>query len=246
MQNQKVIERLGYSSNEAKVYLTSLTLGEAHISDIAKKLDMPRSTVQEIAERLHEEGLMSFYVIRRYKYWVAADPQQLLLKLKERENMVEEAIPKLVALKKTARKHAQNLTQLDDLNPLKQVADGMHQPVLITNHNAEILYINDAWKAQFGHSLEALEGKHTRVLKSGKTHRTEYDRLWQTLRAGKLFTSTAIFNQTKDKTDITCLTVIFPVMYGNRKFYVQILENLNNQNSDLKNFATDFNQSLKT
>jgi len=38
MQYQKVIEQLGYSPREAKVYLASLRLGEAHISDIAEKV----------------------------------------------------------------------------------------------------------------------------------------------------------------------------------------------------------------
>jgi len=52
MQNQKVLEQLGYSANEAKVYLTSLAMGEAHVSDIAEKAKIPRSTVQVIVERL--------------------------------------------------------------------------------------------------------------------------------------------------------------------------------------------------
>jgi sugar-specific transcriptional regulator TrmB len=127
MQNQKVIELLGYSSNEAKVYLAALTLGESHISDIAEKVKMPRSTVQVIVERLHKDGLMNFYVMRRYKYWVAEDPAQLLEQLKHREELIGEAMPNLIALKLKARKRLHASKQFEDIGPLRNIADGMQR-----------------------------------------------------------------------------------------------------------------------
>ncbi len=246
MQNQKVIERLGYSPNEAKVSLASLALGEAHIPDIAEKLDMPRSTVQAIAERLVEDGLMTFYVMRRYKYWVAEDPSNLLAKLKERENMVAEAIPHLVALKQQARKRAQSYKHIDDLGPLKGMADGMSQPVLVANSEAEIRYVNPAWEKQFGHTFAEVAGKDTRILKSGKTPPAEYDRLWQTLKAGGLFTSSAIVDQRKDGSTFTFFTIIFSVTYGNRKFYVQILEATPRHHGELEEIFAEFAEATKS
>lgn len=100
MQVQKVIEQLGYTSKEAKVYLAALGLGEAHISDIAAKVQMPRSSVQLIVDKLHNDGLMNFYVQRRYKYWVAEKPERLIDQLRSREEMVQEALPELARLKK--------------------------------------------------------------------------------------------------------------------------------------------------
>jgi PAS domain S-box-containing protein len=245
MQNQKVIERLGYSPKEAKVYLASLMLGEAHISDIAHKVDMPRSTVQTIAERLHEDGLMNFYVMRRYKYWVAEDPNQLLSTLKEREEMVEEAIPNLVALKQKARQRIKDFKQLEDLTPLKNVADGMHQPVLVANSDTEIRYVNEAWQTLFGHELDEMIGHPTTVLRSGKTPPAEYERLWRTLRADKLFESDSIIDQKKDGTTFTLFTIIFPVTYGNRKFYVQILEDRPKQNDEVHAIKKEFTEAIK-
>jgi len=66
MQNQKVLELLGYTSKEAKVYLTVLS-GECYVSDIAARVKMPRSSVQIIADKLHAEGLLNFCSMRRYK-----------------------------------------------------------------------------------------------------------------------------------------------------------------------------------
>jgi sugar-specific transcriptional regulator TrmB len=99
MQIQKVIERLGFSSKEAKVYLASLSLGESRISDIAEKVKIPRSSAKIIADKLHREGLMNFFVMHRYKYWVAEDPVRLLEKLKERESALQTIIPKLISLR---------------------------------------------------------------------------------------------------------------------------------------------------
>ena len=98
MQNQKVIEQLGYSSSEAKVYLASLALGSAHISDIAAKVKMPRSSVEAILHRLHEGGLMNFYVTRRYRYWVAEKPEKLVDQLRRREEVLHVAMPSLTRL----------------------------------------------------------------------------------------------------------------------------------------------------
>lgn len=238
MQNQKVLEELGYTPNEAKVYLASLSLGEAQISDLAERVEMPRSTVQVIAERLHEEGLMDFYIMRRHKYWVARDPVLLLEKAQAQELMIHEAIPNLIKLRQKARRQIQNFKTFDDFKSLKDVADGMTQAVLIASNQAEIRYVNRAWEAMFGHECEEMLGKSTNVLKSGKTPPKEYERLWKCLRAGSLFTSEEIVDQKSDGTFFTPFTTIFPVSYGNRTFYVQILESRFYTGTDEKNLST--------
>lgn len=100
VQTQKVVEQLGYTPNEAKVYIATLQLGECHISDIAHKLKMPPSSVQIIIDKLHKNGLVNFYTKKRYKYWVAENPERLLTQLQQREAMVREAMPALSRLRK--------------------------------------------------------------------------------------------------------------------------------------------------
>src|SRR3989344_4938637 len=95
MQAQKIIEQLGFSAKEAKVYLAALNLGEAHISDIAEKVKLPRTSAQMIVDKLHKEGLMNFYVMRRYKYWTAEKPERLMMLLQEREAILRSAMPNL-------------------------------------------------------------------------------------------------------------------------------------------------------
>jgi sugar-specific transcriptional regulator TrmB len=103
MNIQKVIEQLGYKRKEAEFYLASLQLGEAKISDLAEKLKIPRTSALMIAEKLQKDGLLSYYVKRLNKYWVAENPDKLLSKLKTLETTLLSVLPSLKAMElKTA------------------------------------------------------------------------------------------------------------------------------------------------
>ena len=95
---QQVIEKLGYKRREAQLYIAALVLGEAKVSDLAEKLKIPRTSAIVIAEKLHKEGLLNYYVKCFNKYWVAENPDNLLLKLKENETTLQAVLPKLKAL----------------------------------------------------------------------------------------------------------------------------------------------------
>ena len=98
MNIQKVIEQLGYKRKEAQLYLAALLLGESKVSDLAEKLKIPRTSAIVIAEKLHKEGLLNYYVKRFNKYWVAESPDKLLLKLKEGEATLQAVLPELKAM----------------------------------------------------------------------------------------------------------------------------------------------------
>ncbi|PIR86203.1 hypothetical protein COU14_00260 [Candidatus Kaiserbacteria bacterium CG10_big_fil_rev_8_21_14_0_10_44_10] len=227
MQNQKVIEQLGYSPKQAKVYLASLSLGEAHISDIASKVKMPRSTVQVIVDELHKGGLMNFYVMRRYKYWVAEKPETLLENFQKREKMMKDALPKLTALRFEARKgNKYDKNYKKSIDTFRTIADASLQAVLITNSDAEIEYANTVWLKQFGYSLNEVRGENPRLFKSGKTPQSVYKKMWSALSRGTMFQSDEIVDKRKDGTHFNLLTTIFPVQHGNRTFYIQILDDI--------------------
>ncbi len=227
MQNQKVIEQLGYSPKEAKVYLTALTLGEAHISDIAEKVKLPRSSVQMIVDKLHTDGLMNFYVMRRYKYWVAENPERILTNLERREKNVRDAIPALQEIRKQARSNRRYKKNDDKkLTLFRMMADVSPQPVLIVNEEAAIEYVNAAWEEQFGYSLREVKGNNPRMFKSDKTPPQVYVRMWSALSKGKMFQSDEIIDKRKDGSFFNLLTTIFPLIHNGRTLYVQILDDI--------------------
>lgn len=90
-----VIEQLGYPPNEVRLYLASLDIGEATITDLAEKVGMPRTSVQTIIADMHKRGLMNYYQKKRRRYWVAENPEKLLITLKEREAALKSIMPEL-------------------------------------------------------------------------------------------------------------------------------------------------------
>lgn len=227
MQVQKVIERLGYSANEAKVYLAALALGEAHISEVAARAKLPRTSAQTVIDKLHKDGLVNFYVQRRYKYWVAENPEQLLASLRRREEAMREAMPTLNAMRREHwKKPSRGKSPARDIGFFRILADGADQPLLIANEEIEIEYVNVAWERQFGYALEDVRGENPRMLKSGKTPESVYERMWESLRSGSIFQSDEIIDKRKDGTHFNLLTTIFLVNHQGALYYIQILDDI--------------------
>lgn len=227
MNTQKVIELLGFSPKEAKVYLAALSLGEAHISDIATKVKLPVSSTQIIADKLHDNGLMNFYVMRRYKYWVAENPEHLLVTLRNREKLVQEAMPELMELREAAwNKRKTKVARVSEWEPFRALADGSPQAILITDEKAAIVYVNAHWEKQFGYSLDEVRNQNPRMLQSGKTPREVYQRMWEVLHKDQIFQSDEIVDKKRDGTYFTLLTTILPARHKNKLFYIQILDDI--------------------
>lgn len=226
MQLQRVIEELGYTAKEAKVYLAMLALGEAHVSDIAEKVKLPRTSVQAIVEKLRVDGIANFYVQRRYKYWVAESPELILASFRKREEAMRAALPAFAALKRTRVKARLRQIDVRNMETLRVLADGSAQSVLIANEHAEIVYVNGPWQAQFGYSLEEVQGENPRILQSGKTPRDVYKRMWESLSAGKMFQSDEIIDKRKDGSFFNLLSTIFPLHRGEHRYFVQILDDI--------------------
>lgn len=99
MKIRTVIEQLGYSPQEASVYLAALELGGSTATDIAKKARIPRTSVNLIIAALNKKGLMSAYIQRKRKIWSAENPERLLAALKEREAALAAVLPALQSLR---------------------------------------------------------------------------------------------------------------------------------------------------
>jgi len=99
------LERLGLTSNEAKIYLTLLEIGRSAINGIAEKTGLHRRTIYDCLQRLEEKGLVSFVVEGKKRFFNAVDPHRFLDYLKEKEDKIKEdetavnnILPKLLAI----------------------------------------------------------------------------------------------------------------------------------------------------
>ncbi len=92
--------KFGLAEKEAKVYLACLELGDSVASDIALKSNLPRTLIYDILERLIDLGLISYSIKTHKKIFRAADPEELLRIIHEREEAVSEALPELKRLQR--------------------------------------------------------------------------------------------------------------------------------------------------
>lgn len=89
------LQESGLTRNESKVYYALLVLGTSNAAQIIKKSQVHRINVYEILKRLQEKGLISCIVKNKHKVYEAANPQRLLELVKEKEYMIDKAMPHL-------------------------------------------------------------------------------------------------------------------------------------------------------
>lgn len=107
MQSEKVLEKLGFSPNEIKVYLALNDHGSTKAGRIAKLAKIDRSSCYNSLKSLGEKGLVSYVLIGKVKWFQSAGPRRLLDYLKEQEEDVKAIIPELHAKHKAAKVEGQ-------------------------------------------------------------------------------------------------------------------------------------------
>jgi len=95
METEKVLENLGFSPNEIKVYLTLTDHGSTKAGRVAKLAKIDRSSCYNALKLLQEKGFASYVLIGKVKWFQAAGPKRLLDYLREKEEDVKMILPKL-------------------------------------------------------------------------------------------------------------------------------------------------------
>ncbi|MBT7902249.1 hypothetical protein HN587_00145 [Candidatus Woesearchaeota archaeon] len=94
---QIVLENMGFSPNEIKVYLALNDHGSCKAGTIAKISKIDRSSCYNSLKHLIEKGLVSYVSIGKIKWFQSANPKRLIEYLKQQEDDVKDILPDLVA-----------------------------------------------------------------------------------------------------------------------------------------------------
>lgn len=97
---EEALRKFGLTEKEIKVYLAALELDSALVSEIAKKAEIPRTLTYDILKKLMDKGLVSYVIKNNKKYFGATEPTNLLTILREKEQIMEAALPELLRLKR--------------------------------------------------------------------------------------------------------------------------------------------------
>ncbi|MCX6773987.1 MAG: hypothetical protein NTY68_03260 [Candidatus Micrarchaeota archaeon] len=105
MDENAVLEGLGLSPGESKVYLALLSLETAGVGPIAHRSGVSRSKIYEIIEKLAAKGLVNQIITTKQRMFRASGPNALLElvdkrkeKIMHEEEEVKRLIPELLAL----------------------------------------------------------------------------------------------------------------------------------------------------
>lgn len=109
--NLELLEEIGLTKSEIKVYLALLELGSSTTGPIVDKSKIASSKIYEILEKLIQKGLASTIVQSGTKHFEAANPERLQdymkekeAKIKQQEQELSKILPEL-KLKQTLSKH---------------------------------------------------------------------------------------------------------------------------------------------
>src|SRR3989344_5249823 len=104
----KILEEIGLTPGEAKVYLALLKIGQSSTGAITKESQVSRSKLYIILDKLTKKGLVGSLIRGKVAYFSAIEPKRIINYLEEKTkhfNQQKEIIQKILPeLKQRARK----------------------------------------------------------------------------------------------------------------------------------------------
>jgi diguanylate cyclase (GGDEF)-like protein/PAS domain S-box-containing protein len=118
---------------------------------------------------------------------------------------------------------------LSNLLLIKEAIDKEHSWVVITDENGIILYANKTVEELSGYKISELIGKKPNVFKSGCHNQKFYEKLWNTIKKGKIF-EYIIINKSKNGNLFYLHDKIIPVKtLDNKTYFISIGKDVTNE-----------------
>lgn len=103
----RILEEIGLTKTEIKIYLSLLKLGQSTTTNIVRDSKIHASKVYEFLDKLIQKGLVSYVIKSNKRFFTATDPKHLKeflrekqRKIKEQEDKINNLIPYLNSIKK--------------------------------------------------------------------------------------------------------------------------------------------------
>ncbi|PIN74463.1 hypothetical protein COV18_07465 [Candidatus Woesearchaeota archaeon CG10_big_fil_rev_8_21_14_0_10_37_12] len=120
--SKTVLEELGLTNAESKIYLELLRLGESKVGEIIKRLPISASNIHDALDKLVKKGLVTFVVKNNIKHYFAPNPKNLNVLLDKQKKKVQETEKELKAL----LPRLQSITQLTEKKQDAEVFIGIN------------------------------------------------------------------------------------------------------------------------
>ncbi|WP_304730991.1 PAS domain S-box protein [Rhodoferax sp.] len=122
----------------------------------------------------------------------------------------------------TAREKTQ-----EQLRKLSLAVTQSPESIVITNLNAQIEYVNEAFERTTGYQVSEVLGQNPRILHSGKTPKRTYEDLWAAMAQGNMWKG-EFYNKRKDGSEYIEFAIITPLRQedGRISHYVAVKEDI--------------------
>lgn len=139
-----ILEEIGLTQNERKVYLALNGLGQSTVGPIVDRAQITNSKIYVILEKLVAKGLVSHSQINGVRHFKTADASRLLDFLEEKrkriegeERLVREIMPKLLAQQKGTEKR----TEVEVFEGFSGLRSAREHQLLLMKKGAELLVL---------------------------------------------------------------------------------------------------------
>jgi len=150
------LERIGFSTNEAKAYLTLATNGSSKAGKISKQANLDRSSTYNALKTLIQKGIVSYVTIGKTRWFQISDPKNIITYLDNKVDTAKKVIPKIDELhKQTKRK--EDVTLYKGTKGIKTVFED------ILRHADENLMFGS--EGQFGQTMPRYEKQFSNKMK---------------------------------------------------------------------------------
>ena len=99
MNTENILEQIGLSKGEIKIYLALLKLGSSPIHKIKLETKMHRTTIYDFLDKLINRGLVSFVIINSVNHYQSTSPKKLLEYVKGMEEQINNILPELESIR---------------------------------------------------------------------------------------------------------------------------------------------------
>ncbi len=161
-----ILEDIGLTNAEIKVYLSLLELGSATAGPIIEKSGLQSSVVHMTLNKLIDKGFVSFVKEGKRNYYQASNPKNIVEFIEEKKERFEKLLPQLLLKQKTAKQKPEIVT-FRGVKGIKELLYELLEAGGVEHHTfgstKESLMMGEAWWVGY-HKKRAAKGIKAKLL----------------------------------------------------------------------------------
>ena len=162
----QILEDLGFTNAEIKVYIALLELGSSTAGRIIENSGLQSSVVHTTLNKLIEKGLISFVKEGQKKHYQATNPRHIIEFIDEKKKRYEEILPQLL-IKQHEAKEKPEITAFKGIRGIKELLLELRDAGGTEHHtfgsSIKSLMLGEAWWIQY-HKQRASMGINSKLI----------------------------------------------------------------------------------